>query len=68
MNKKKLYSLVSGAITLVGIGMLLGYSLAKGTSKNPLWIGGILIVVGAVILGMSISARQTKEATEDSKT
>jgi hypothetical protein len=68
MNKKKIYSLVSGASTLVGIGMLLGYSLARGTSKNPLWIGGILIFIGAVTLGMAISSReligQVKESEE----
>jgi len=67
MNKKKLYSVLSAATSLIGIGMLLGYSLANGTSKNPLWIGGLLIFLGAVTLGMTISSRQVNEFIEDSK-
>ena len=58
---------MSAATSLIGIGMLLGYSLANGTSKNPLWIGGLLIFLGAVTLGMTISSRQVNEFIEDSK-
>lgn len=67
MNKKKLYSVLSAATSLIGIGMLLGYSLANGTSKNPLWIGGLLILLGAITLGMTISSRDVTELIEDSK-
>lgn len=67
MKKKKLYSVLSAATSLVGVGMLLGYSLANGTSKTPLWVGGILILAGAVTLGMTISSRDVTELIEDSK-
>lgn len=67
MNKKKLFSLLSAITSLVGIGMLLGYSLANGTSKTPLWVGGLLIFLGAVTLGMTISSREVTELIEDSK-
>ncbi len=67
MNKKKLYSVLSAAASFVGVGMLLGYSLANGTSKNPLWFGGLLILLGAVTLGMTISSRDVTELIEDSK-
>jgi hypothetical protein len=67
MKKKKLYSVLSAATSLVGIGMLLGYSLANGTSKNPLWIGGVLILLGAITFGMTISSREVTELIEDSK-
>jgi type IV secretory pathway VirB2 component (pilin) len=66
MKKKKLYSVLSAATSLVGIGMLLGYSLANGTSKTPLWVGGILILLGAVTFGMTISSRDVTERIEKS--
>lgn len=59
--------MLSAATSLVGIGMLLGYSLANGTSKTPLWVGGILILLGAVTLGMTISSREVTDIIQDSK-
>lgn len=64
MNKKKLYSSLSAIATLIGVGMLLGYSFANGTSNTPLWVGGILILLGAVTLGMMISSREIVDKTE----
>ncbi|MGI9027303.1 MAG: hypothetical protein ACR2FM_00435 [Candidatus Saccharimonadales bacterium] len=67
MNKKKLYSVLSAATSLIGIGMLLGYSLANGTSNTPLWVGGLLILLGAITLGMTITSREVNELIQDSK-
>lgn len=67
MKKNKLYSALSAATSFVGIGMLLGYSLSNGTSKTPLWVGGFLILLGAVTLGMTISSRDAAGIIEDSK-
>ncbi|MGI9027894.1 MAG: hypothetical protein ACR2FM_03605 [Candidatus Saccharimonadales bacterium] len=67
MNNKRLYSALSAATSLIGIGMLLGYSLANGTSKTPLWIGGLLILLGAVTLGMTISSRSVTDIVENTK-
>ena len=59
MKKYKLYGWLSAVAGLVGVGMLFGYSLAEGTSNMPLWIGGLLIFLGAVMLGMTISLKST---------
>ncbi len=64
MKKKKLYTVLSAITSLVGIGMLLGYSLANGTTKTPLWVGGVLILLGAVTFGMTISSREATELVE----
>lgn len=57
MNKVKIYTNLAGIAGLIGIGMMLGHSLSQGTSNTPLWIGGILILLSAVLIGMSISSR-----------
>ena len=59
MNKAKLYGWLSAIAGLIGVGMLLGYSLAEGTSSVPVWVGGILIFLASVMLGMTISLKST---------
>lgn len=65
MNTTKSYRLLSIVSLSVGIGMFLGHSLGQGTVNTPLWIGGILILLGAVLLGMSLSTPQSKKKQVD---
>jgi len=64
MKLNKLYRILSSVTSLIGLGMLLGQSLGNSTSSTPLWVGGILIIVAAVLLGMSISTPKPKEPEE----
>ncbi len=63
MNAFKLYINLSIISISVGIGMLLGANLADGGSNTPYWVGGILVLGGAVLLGMAISSRNSKSLT-----
>ena len=66
MNQSKMFMILAQISGLVGLGMLAGASLANGSSSTPQWIGGILILGAAVLLGMAISSRSSsKKATDD---
>jgi drug/metabolite transporter (DMT)-like permease len=58
MTRKILYTWASAITGLIGVGMLLGYGLGNRTSNTALWIGGILVIVGAILVGMAISAHK----------
>ncbi len=58
MTRKNMYTWVAAVAGLIGIGIILGYGLGNRTSNTALWIGGILVLVGAVMLGMAISAHK----------
>lgn len=51
----KFYRNLGSAAALIGLGMILGYNLSEGTSNTPIWIGGLLILLAAVLVGMSLS-------------
>ncbi len=56
MSKKKIFSLLATASLYTGIGMIFGYLLSEGPNNTPLWVGGALVILGAVLLGMYISS------------
>lgn len=60
MNKRKSYILLAVASGFTGIGMMLGYSLGDSASNTPLWLGALLLLLGAVLLGMAISSVENK--------
>lgn len=57
MRRRRLFLWLAAAAGYVGLGMLLGYLLGDKTNNNPLWIGGLLVLCAAVLLGMFISAQ-----------
>lgn len=59
MGRRRLFIYLAAAAGYIGIGMLLGFALGDQMNNTPLWIGIILVLAGAVLLGMSISARET---------
>jgi len=56
MSKKKVFSILAMISESVGIGMIFGYLVGEGTNNTALWVGGILVFLGAIALGMSISS------------
>lgn len=65
MAKRKLFLYLASAGGYIGIGMLLGYALGDHTTNTGLWLGILLVILGAVLLGMFISARsEPSEPTE----
>lgn len=56
MKKGKLFKYLAAASGYTGIGMVLGYVLSDQVSNTPLWVGGLLVMLGAILLGMTISA------------
>jgi F0F1-type ATP synthase assembly protein I len=57
MSKRRLFLFLASAAGYIGLGMLLGYVLSDQTTNTPLWIGIVLTLLGAILLGMFISAR-----------
>lgn len=68
MNKSTIYAWISAVSGFIGIGMILGANLANGTSDTPLWIGGILILLAAIILGMAITSRADRPRASNVET
>ncbi len=68
MKKGRLFKYLAAASGYTGIGLLLGYMLSDKLNDNPLWFGAPLLLLGAILLGMSISSRDiptsTSSATE----
>lgn len=54
MNKLNIYRWLAVISLFIGVGMVLGYSLGKNGSNSPMWIGGILVFLGAVLFGMAV--------------
>lgn len=61
MTKRRLFIWVAAAGGYIGFGMILGYLLSDQANNTPLWVGGILLLLGAVLLGMFISSRYGKD-------
>lgn len=59
MSRKQLYKTLATVSGLVGVGMIIGHSLSSGTATTAIWLGGILILAAALLLGMSISLSET---------
>lgn len=57
MSKRRLFIYLAAATGYIGIGMLLGYSFGERTINTALWIGILLVLISAVLIGMYISAR-----------
>jgi Na+-driven multidrug efflux pump len=66
MSKRRLFIFLASAAGYIGIGLLLGYVLSDQTTNTPLWLGIVLTLAGAILLGMFISAREDRAATTDS--
>jgi len=67
VERKSLYNKISTVAFLIGAGMILGHNFSNGTSNNGLWIGGLLIVLAAVVFGMSLSSPKNGEGKESSE-
>jgi len=65
MDKKKFYKSASLVAALIGVGMLLGHSLASGTSNNGLWVGFMLLFAAAVSFGMSLGSPKDRAQKVD---
>lgn len=57
MGRRRLFLYLAAAAGYIGIGLLLGYALGDQANNTPLWLGIILVLLGAILLGMGISAR-----------
>ena len=66
MSKKKVFAGVAAVAEFVGIGMIFGYLLGEGTNNVAVWVGGILVFLGAIALGMAISAQDDLSAGKPS--
>lgn len=66
MTKRRLFLNLAAAAGYIGLGMLLGYALSDKTNNAALWLGILLALLGAVLLGMSISSRtEPREPTKE---
>lgn len=54
MKKVTIYNWLATVAVSVGAGVLLGNSLYKEGSNTPLWVGGILVFLAAIIFGMAV--------------
>lgn len=59
MKKVSLYNWLATVAVSVGAGVLLGNSLYKEGSSTPLWIGGILVFLAAIIFGMAVGMKSS---------
>jgi F0F1-type ATP synthase assembly protein I len=67
MSNVKLFAWLTVVSESVGFGMVFGYLIGNGNNTAALWISGILIFLGAVTLGMSISTRSVEKTAKKSK-
>jgi F0F1-type ATP synthase assembly protein I len=63
MARRKLFRYLAAAAGYIGIGLILGYVLSDQTTNTPLWVGIVLTLLGAILLGMFISARDDSAPT-----
>lgn len=59
-----MYRLLAIMASALGIGLFLGYSLGNGTSNTPVWLAGLSVLAGGVLLGMSLTSPSTAKPTE----
>ena len=64
MNSMKIYKWCAVVAMSAGAGMVMGYFMGREGSTMPAWIGAILIFLGAIAAGMSISTGSQKGAAE----
>jgi peptidoglycan/LPS O-acetylase OafA/YrhL len=64
MAKRRVFLNLAAAAGYIGLGMLLGYTFSDKTTNTGLWLGSLLVVLGAVLLGMYISARSERGRAE----
>jgi drug/metabolite transporter (DMT)-like permease len=57
MARRRLFRYLAAAAGYIGIGLILGYALSDQATNTPLWIGVVLTLLGAILMGMFISAR-----------
>ena len=65
MSKKKVFAILAMISESVGVGMIFGYLVGEGSNNTALWIGGILVFLGAIALGMSISSVKESATAND---
>jgi ABC-type Mn2+/Zn2+ transport system permease subunit len=63
MHRRQLFMWLAAASGYIGLGMVLAYTMTDKTTNIPAWVGGVLVLLGAVLLGMFISSRP--EVKED---
>lgn len=64
MAKRRLFMYLAAASGYTGIGLMLGYVLSDQATNTPLWVGVALTLLGAILLGMFISAREDKPSVK----
>ena len=55
MDMNKIYRLLAAISASLGVGLFLGHSIGEGTSNTPLWLAGLSILAGGVLIGMSLA-------------
>lgn len=60
MTQRRLFFWLSAAAGYIGLGMLLGYAFSDQTKNTSLWLGIVLVLASALLLGMFISARRDR--------
>jgi drug/metabolite transporter (DMT)-like permease len=65
MSKRKLFLSLASAGGYIGLGMLLGYVFSDRTTNTSLWVGILLVLLGAVLLGMYISSKPVQGSSAD---
>ncbi len=66
MARRKLFTWLAAASGYTGVGMVLGYMFSDKANNTPLWVGGLLILLAALLLGMYISSRPEISSTVSS--
>lgn len=56
MQKRQLFLWVAALGFYTGLGMVLGFVLSDQAQTAPAYIGALLILLGAILLGMYISS------------
>ncbi len=53
---RKLYRVLATICASFGVGLFLGHTLGEGTSNTPLWLAGLSILSGGVLIGMGLTS------------
>lgn len=67
MSSRKVFIWLAATSGFLGIGMMFGQAIGNSTDNTPLWIGGGLVILGAVLLGMAISAKEFQPEKQPDK-
>ena len=68
MEKRKLFKYLAAASGYTGLGLILGYVLSDQATNTPLWIGVVLTLLGAILLGMFISSTTAPASNDNPST